>query len=125
MGWSQCGALFPVNADDLLGAGDDPGFADGLIRGVVEDGIQFDALASEQLMKALSIRALAALGHEVNLWDELSKVFGDVCRPSRIKGFAQDFHNGDRRFRGDARDFSPDELIEDHLSDDEDSGGSG
>ena len=58
--------------------------------------------------------------HDGGFGGELADIAGYVGRAARIVGFAGDVHHWDGRFRGNARDLAPDELVKHKVADDED-----
>ena len=111
-----------IHADDLLVAGDDAGLDDGVVIGILLDGLNVDAFVGEEALEGVRVGVGPDHAENGGVGGEFAEVAGDVGGAAGVLGLAVHLDHGDGGFRRDAADAAPDELIEDEIADDQDAG---
>jgi hypothetical protein len=111
-------SAFAIHSNNLLLAGDDSGFNNRHSGFIGDKGIGRDAFLREQVPQATGVHVRSYKAAEVDPRAEWSQISRHVRRPAGIRGFLLHLDDRNRRLRGNARDASPDELIEHHIAND-------
>ena len=118
----QCAARFAVHAHDLLLVRDDAGLDARVPRRIFHQPAAADVLLGQQGQQLHRRVVLADGPEQFRRGFQRHEVAGHVGRAAGHETFAGEIHHRHRRFRRDARDAAPDELVEHHVADDEHAG---
>ena len=118
----QAVARFAVNAHDLLFVGHDAGFDACVPRGIRDQSGAANFLSNQKLFQPMRGIVVADCAEYFRRHVQGGEVARDVGGATRHEAFTLEIHDRHRRFRRNARDAAPDELVEHHIADDEDAG---
>ena len=118
----QAVARFAVNAHDLLFVRHDAGFDARVPRGIRHQSGAADFLFNQKFFQPARGIVMANRAENFRRHVQRGQIARDVGRAAGHEAFALEIHDRHRRFRRNARDAAPDELVEHHVADDEHAG---
>ena len=119
----EVGAGLAVEPDDLLLLRDDARLDRGVAAGDGEEALGTDGLFGEKLAELVRGLVFAHGAEEFHRRLQLGEIAGHVGRTAGHVALALEIDDGHGRFGRNARDASPDELVQHHVADDEDARG--
>jgi hypothetical protein len=112
-------ALLHVEANKLLVVGHYPGFSRRGSIAINQYAVITDAVASEDVHKLTPTFVAADHPTQINTAAQGSDVVRNIGRATELQCFRGDIHNGYWRFGRDPADWTPNILVQNQISDDE------